>query len=168
MRRRFSSINTSQDIGLTKNYFTIEALDNGLEVVLSNNACEYCVDGGIWSILPANTYTISIDKGHQLSFRAKAIPLPNVGIGTFTISKKCNLKGNIMSLIFGGDFVDKTDLMGMGHIFFRLFFKCVTIVDASELILPGTTLTDRCYFEMFYGCTRLTASPKLPATILAS
>ena len=38
---------------------------------------------------------------------------------------------------------------------------------ASNLILPATTLTERCYASMFNGCTSLTSAPVLPATTLA-
>lgn len=34
----------SSGIGMN-NYLTIEALEDGLTVSLSTNACEYCVDG---------------------------------------------------------------------------------------------------------------------------
>ena len=40
------------------------------------------------------------------------------------------------------------------------------VVDASNLILPATTLVNYCYLCMFDGCTSLTKAPKLPATTL--
>ena len=40
------------------NYLTIEARENGLTASLSDNACEYCVDGdGNWKSLAAGTAT---------------------------------------------------------------------------------------------------------------
>ena len=53
-------------------------------------------------------------------------------------------------------------------VFSRFFEHMNTVVDASKLILPATTLTERCYDSMFYGCTSLTSAPELPATTLAN
>ena len=152
---------------LSSNYFTIEALEDGLTAKLSTNACEYCVDGGTWNTLTKATNTVSINKGQTLSFRGNLTPNLSYGIGTFTISKKCNVKGNIMSLLYGDDFTYKTDLTGKDYAFYRLFYNCTKIVDTSELILPATTLASRCYYYMFGNCTGLTTAPELPATTLA-
>lgn len=47
-----------------------------------------------------------------------------------------------------------------------LFIDNEKLTDASELILP-TTLTENCFYKMFYNCTSLTTAPTLPATVLA-
>ena len=36
-----------------------------------------------------------------------------------------------------------------------------------DIILPATTLAERCYSGMFFGCTKLERAPELPATQLA-
>ena len=48
MRRRFlSSVKSISGEGdYQSDYFTIEALEDGLTANLSINACEYCIDGG--------------------------------------------------------------------------------------------------------------------------
>ena len=149
-------------------YFCIEALEDGLQAKLSDNACEYRIDDGSWNNLSADSNTPSINKGQTLSFKGNNLkPSIVVGIGTFTISKKCNLKGNIMSLLYGDDFVDKNDLSGKKYAFSKLFSHCSNIVDASKLVLPATTLASYCYSDMFYFCIRLTEAPALPATTLA-
>ena len=51
--------------------------------------------------------------------------------------------------------------------FKSLFYNDSYIKDASNLILPTTTLADRCYCNMFNGCTSLTTAPELQATTLA-
>ena len=168
MRRRLISgsigiINTDYP-----SYFTIEALEDGLQAKLSVNACEYSLDGNIWNSLSVATNTPAVNTGEKIYFRGNLTPTLSNGIGTFTISKKCNLKGNIMSLLYGDDFSDKTDLSGKNHAFYELFYDCTTIVNASELLLPATTLATSCYEYMFSGCTRLTTAPALPATTLAS
>ena len=154
------------------NYLTIEAREDGLTASLSTNACEYCVDGdGNWKTLSANTATESINSGQTLSFRGELTPITagaNQGIGIFTISKKCNLKGNCMSMLFGDNAVNNYSLSDKRSAFFKLFYNCSNIVTVSSGFLPATTLAESCYYYMFYKCTRLTTAPELPATTLAT
>ena len=165
MRRRFLN-SISNDYH--SEYFTIEALEDGLTAKLSVNACEYRIDDGNWNTLSVNSNTPSINKGQNLSFRGNLTPSNNNGIGTFTISKKCSIKGNIMSMLYGDDFILKTSLLGKIYAFYNLFKGCINIIDASELILPAIRLDYYCYSNMFYGCTSLTSAPELPAVVLAT
>ena len=154
---------------LTVNYLTIEALEDGLTTSLSVNDCEYCIDGdGNWKSLAAGTTTESINTGQTLSFRGELTPNISNGIGTFTINKKCNLKGNCMSMLFGDNAADNFSLSGKDYAFYKLFFSCSNIVNLSENFLPATTLANQCYGGIFVGCTSLTTAPELPATELAS
>ena len=152
---------------LTVNYLTIEALEDGLTASLSINACEYCVDGdGNWKSLAADTATESINTGHTLSFRGNLTPNSSTGIGTFTISEKCNLKGNCMSMLFGDNAANNFSLSGKNHAFRKLFQNCTNVINVSSNFLPATTLASNCYDYMFNGCTSLTTAPELPATTL--
>ena len=85
----------------------------------------------------------------------------------FTSSGQFNVEGNIMSLIYGDNFIGQTTLSET-HIFKQLFYYNENVVDTSNIILPATTLTERCYDGMFRGCTSLTTAPELPATTLAN
>ena len=150
-------------------YLTIEALEDGLTASLSINACEYCVDGDDnWKTLDAGTVTESINTGQTLSFRGNLTPKSYSGIGKFTINKKCNLKGNCMSMLFGDNAIDNYSLSGKDYVFYELFYKCENIVNVSENFLPATTLAFRCYERMFANCASLTTAPELPATVLAN
>ena len=150
------------------NYLTIEARENGLTASLSKNACEYCVDGdGNWKTLSAGTATESINAGQTLSFRGNLNPVSYEGIGTFTISKKCNLKGNCMSMLFGDEARDNYSLSGKRYAFYQLFYNCTNIVNVSSNFLPATTLDNYCYSQIFNGCSSLTTAPSLPATTMA-
>ena len=167
MRRRFLNNIKSISGGNHSEYLTIEALEDGLTAKLNYNDCEYRIDDGNWNTLSADSNTPSINKGQTLSFRGNSLIFGTFeGIGTFTISKKCNLKGNIMSLLYGDDFFYKNDLTSKDSVFYSLFRNCKTIVDASKLILPATILEIACYSNMFCGCTSLVTAPELPATIL--
>ena len=169
-----------------RNYFYIEALADGMTVTLNNtrqmpgmdfslnapaNDLEYSTDQQVWRRLPNNTASPTINTGERIYLRGNAtsaFDMTNMmmGIGFFNISRPCNVGGNIMSLLFNDDFEDKTDLTGYDAVFAGLFTQ-QPIVNASELLLPATTLTDGCYGGMFQGCTSLTTAPALPATTLA-
>ena len=171
-RRRLQLVNSHESGGGEpidiNNYLTIEALEDGLTASLSSNACEYCVDGdGNWKSLAAGTATESVNSGHTLSFRGELTPSSGDGIGsTFAISKKCNLKGNCMSMLFGDNAANNYSLSGKDYAFYNLFDRCTNIVNVSSNFLPATTLANYCYYSMFSGCTSLTTAPELPATRL--
>ena len=74
--------------------------------------------------------------------------------------------GNIMSLIYGDDFIGKTEISPSA--FIALFDYCTGLTSAENLILPATTLASGCYNYMFWGCTSLVTAPELPATTLAN
>lgn len=161
---------TTQGRGINiDNYLTIVALEDGLTAALSGNTVEYCIDGdGNWKSLSSNTNSESINKGHMLSFRGTLTPTSSKGVGRFIITKSCDLTGNCNSLLFGDDAVNNNSLSGKSYAFYRLFYNCTTIKNVSSNFLPATTLADRCYSNMFQGCTSLTTAPALPATTLAS
>ena len=162
MRRRFLNIEKGIDIN---NYLTIEALEDNLTACLSINTCEYCIDGdGSWIQISSMTETQSINKGQTLSFRGFLIPYEWQGIGTFTVNKNFNLKGNVMSILFGDAGKDNYSLSGKNCVFYKLFYNCTTLKSVSANFLPATTLEDYCYASMFQNCSSLTTVPALPAT----
>ena len=81
----------------------------------------------------------------------------------------CSFKlyGNIMSIIYNDNFTGQTTFPnGSTRNFDKLFEDCTGLTDASNLILPATTLTNYCYDFMFNGCSNLVSAPELPATTL--
>ena len=149
------------------NYLTIEALEDNLTVTFTNTI-EYTIDGREWIRLKAKNETQPINIGQTLRFRGELSPNSSDGIGTFTINKKCNLKGNCMSMLFGDNAADNYSLSGKDYAFYSLFQGCSNIVNVDSNFLPATTLATRCYSHMFQGCSNLTSSPELPATTLAT
>ena len=83
-----------------------------------------------------------------------------------TPSGMVDVSGNIMSLLYGDNFIGKTDLTDKVCAFAELFGE-TNVVNARDLKLPATTLAESCYSGMFYGCQNLTTAPELPATTLA-
>ena len=138
-RRRLIRLG-NKDNPILKDYLTIVALEDGLTAKLSVNACEYCVDGdGIWKTLPADTETESINKGQTLSFRANLIPTNENGIGTFTVNKYYNLKGNCMSLLFGDNGKESFSLTEKNYAFYKLFYLNNKLISSSDLNLSAET-----------------------------
>ena len=92
----------------------------------------------------------------------------------FASDCEVDLKGNIMSLLYGDDFKDNNtlDTQTQTCAFSNLFSSDyqgngLKVVNAKNLILPADTLTKNCYQGMFSYCTSLTTAPELPATNLA-
>ena len=167
MRRRFLNKN-DQVVERGPSYLTIEALEDGLQAKLSINACEYRVDNGDWKTLSKETYTVAINKGQTLSFRGNLTPNSSNGIGTFSISKKCNLKGNCMSLLFGDNASNEYSLLNKSYAFYLLFEGVKTIINVSPTFLPATILGPYCYWSMFANCSNLVNSPDLSSLNLHS
>ena len=118
------------------------------------------------------TITIQVPNGDDVYLKGIAKQLYNFdgGNGIYINSTAdINASGNIMSLLYGDNFKDKTSLPeGSQYTFDELFKNNTHLINAENLILPATTLTNRCYSGMFWGCSSLTTAPDLPATELSS
>lgn len=143
----------------------IEALED-LQVSFSRNTIEYSIDNYTWTSLAKDIKTPTIPKGTKVFFRANNLNISTYGIGTFKISGKCNLGGNIMSM-HAYDY-NIYDYYVRDREFRELFKGQSTIFSIDKLRLPATNLGVQCYEEMFSGCTNLHGNIKLPATILKS
>ena len=154
----------------TNDYCTIEALEDGLTVSFSMNTIQYSTDNcQTWNELPADTATPVINSGDKISFKANGLmPEPEVGIGTFTVNKNFNLKGNVMSMLFGDEGKNSFDLTGYDYAFISLFIECTKLQTISKDFLPATTLAGNCYAYMFYDCSSLVTAPELPTTTLTN
>lgn len=139
-------------------------------VAAARRVIEYSLDNGsTWTqILSSSAGTaIQVSAGDKVMFRgdnstyaisSDACSCFSGGTATF------NAYGNIMSLINSTDFETLSGFTATRAVA-RLF--CYSnIVDASNLMLPATTLSYECYMYMFVGCSSLTAAPALPATTL--
>lgn len=80
----------------------------------------------------------------------------------------CKIGGNIMSLLYGEYFTgqETTFSYNRDYMFYRMFSYNRSITDASDLLLPATSLTAWCYSNMFLECSGITQAPALPATTL--
>ena len=169
-RHRLMSIvpkSTASEDPLEAMYLTFEALEDGFQVTKSGaNQAEYSFDGLTWNYVHWSSGTPEINKGQKMYLRGYMSPDPNYGIGTFRCNKRFRAKGNCMSLLFQDDAANVFSLSGYDYAFRELFRDVTTLVDASELKLQATTLSEWCYYEMFRGCTNLVKAPQLPAMTL--
>ena len=160
-RRLMSASRKGSGIDMS-NYMTIEALEDGLTAKLTRTACEYSIDGSEWVSLAAGTSTPAINAGQIISFKANNPTVNSLyGIGTFTISKQCNLKGNCMSMLAYDDADSMTTVKDYG--FYKLFQSCTNIINVEKGFLPATKIGRNSYSQMFDGCSNLITAPVLSA-----
>ena len=136
-------------------------------------------NGSTWTSITTTTttaITINVIAGDKLLWKGE-----NTNYGAiadedyrnqFGGTAQFNLSGNIMSLMWGDNFVEhsnefKTPDYPNNDAAFNEMFMGSNVVDASKLILPSTVL-GRCYYGMFWGCTNLIKTPKLPAMDLST
>lgn len=169
--------------GYTSQYLTFEIVSSGTIVWKSNADCEsktisYSRDNGtIWTEITSSTAgtSFNVSAGDKIIFKGTnssyggACNGPVVGFGTFGGSTASfYVYGNIMSLIYGDNFMNQTQFpSGSEDNFNSLFASASTVLGAENLILPVTALTYGCYSDMFRGCNKLVIPPALPATTLA-
>ena len=152
-------------------YLLFEAIESGtfkFSGATSAHTLSYSLDdGATWTSLAHNTDTPTINAGNKIMWKGNLTPQDFTGIGEFVATGKFDAYGNIMSLLYGDDFVGQISLEGKKYAFSYLFGDNTKVVSALNLILPATTLAENCYYNMFKGCTSLTTAPELPATTLA-
>ena len=158
-------------------YFTVRPEDNNINGEISQNwrdvlearvldadTDEVLLD---WtSIHSFSTYTLNEHQIGQFRLLGGEIAPDNTQFFN-SITGEFSVEGNIMSLCEGDDFLVDDTTISNTYQFGQLFRDCNNLISAEHLILPATTLTERCYSNMFYGCTSLTTAPELPATTLA-
>ena len=147
---------------------TVEALTAGT-ITVSNpmTGMQYSLNGAAKTAV--TTTGIDVTEGDKVAFYGNGTSITSYNrttIGGSGDGFQCKVYGNIMSLVDEENFATATELTDV-FVFAYLFNGNTTLTDASDLLLPATTLTHSCYEGMFIGCTSLTAVPNLPATTLA-
>ena len=152
---------------LNEQYLTFVALEDGT-FSFSKDDLSYSLDNGAsWTTLSAGSSTPAVTAGSKVLWKGSYKGTSESNYGKFVSTGKFNVSGNVMSLTYGDDFVDKTDLTGSDYCFRGLFDNCSKLTSASRLILPATRLAGGCYAYMFEECSSLTSAPVLPAMTLA-
>ena len=120
---------------------------------------KYSINGGEWVNTNAEFISINLNRGDKISIISDVDYCYSSGV--------CDVYGNIMSLLYGENFIGQT--VWKSRIYYSGnsgFFNGSGIRHAKNLILPATTLTEKCYRHMFSSCYALTTAPELPATTL--
>ena len=159
-------------IDYSKLYFTIDVkqeISSGATINFSGsstaNTLSYSTDSGITWSSPSSSISVMVRNGDKILFKGTS---SNGILGRIYMTDAIyDVYGNIMSLIYGDNFEGQTTL-NRNSVFRQLFnVSSNRVSDASNLILPATTLTENCYYYMFKGCVLLSNAPELPATTLA-
>ena len=120
--------------------------------------------GASWTDLTSTTdgATVSVSAGDIVWFKGSNTEYANSYYNQFTLSNKTHVYGNVNSLTGNNTSVSE-------RCFYRLFYNCSNLYtyEHKKIILPATTLANKCYQGMFQKCTSLTSAPELPATTLA-
>lgn len=139
---------------------------------------EYSLNGGEWTSITAASSPTAINvvaddvirfKGTNTTYAGSKANYASFGkdtSGDTSSTAHFVAEGNIMSLIYGDNFIGQTTFNGETYNFCSLF-KRTNIESAENLVLPALTLTEYCYRALFSWCTYLTKAPQLPATTLA-
>lgn len=152
----------------TRQYLTFEALSDGAFYFNSIGSLEKTIewsnDGVNWNeVVPSESGTLitNVSVGDKIVVRGNNDCYCEIYKQSFFRSS-CLFKvsGNIMSLIYGENYYGQTAFT-KEHALCSLFYGCTGLTDASNLILPATTLTNDCYRQMFEGCSSLTKAPEL-------
>lgn len=150
----------SPEIDYSLEYFTIEALSSGT-LTLNSSGVSYSINEAEWVTMDA-AGSIELYAGDKVRMGGNLGTLLNLFSGN-TLSFK--VYGNIQSLCYYGDnFSEHTESKTAQ----TMFNGCTGLVDASNLILPATSLVSNAYYSMFLACSSLVYPPELPATTLAT
>ena len=177
----------------SREYLTCEVLEDGLlcKIAITQSfpfdmatgySISYSLNGGEWLDLPSINIMspdlstcIPVSDGDIIRFKGINATLNSGNTmchpivlydSTLENPIEFNVYGNIMSIIYGDNFIGQTLFPNGSDANIAGIFQNSNIVDASNLILPATTLTDDCYAGMFENCSSLVNAPELPATTL--
>ena len=145
-----------EDIDYSVRPFTIKAIDDNVSINAHN--MEYysyayvSINDSDWVMQYVKD--ITLNKNDTISFKSTEY------IYYFEINGLSDIYGNIMSLMYGDDFIGQTDWKWNHSLAFGLFSRC-DIRHAKNLILPAI---NGCYNSMFYYCTNLISAPNIQAT----
>lgn len=167
----------------SQDYFTMVALGNNFELSwrgkVSGNCLSYSLDSGTTWSEPLEGFEVTLaNSGDTIMLKGSGMTTSlNRPIGTlkpYDFAVNYKVQGNIMSLLFGDNFVNQTDLTGYLGAFYCFFqgdsktSPNERLLSVENLVLPATTLAEGCYQNMFLNCKSITTAPILPATTLTA
>ena len=161
---------------LGTDWFRIKATQGGTKVTFNytGDGIQYSLDGGeSWTDYNAKK-AITLNKDEEICFQGRRENYKNAkaeGGNTYGApdkkpilwaNKKCYVAGNIMTLLADREHLSKEAFDG-AFSYDGTKNTWLDIDPNDPLLLPATTLTERCYKGMFRKCTALQYAPDLPA-----
>lgn len=160
----YDTLEECEAIPYSEQYLTFESLEDYNEFSFTNTIQYSLDDGNSWSTLQAYN-SVQINSGETIMWKASGItPMDTMGIGTFSSLYNYKAYGNVMSLVYGDNFVGQTVINNYGLA--SLFENSNYLISVENLVLPATTLGNYCYCNMFSYCSNITTAPELYATTL--
>lgn len=159
---------------------------------------EYNVNNTGWTEIESDQSsppTFNVEAGDVVKFRGTnnsyGVKISSsLYYSYFSGTSYFNASGNILSLVYGDNFVQHNNEITSQYIFLEMFYMS-KVIDASHLVLPSSTvpsygydgfmshsslvypphlpalkLNTGCYYEMFEGA-KIVNAPKLPARTMA-
>ena len=169
----------TQEHDYSKDYLTFRILSDGVVTwkalgTGSDKTIEYSINDGNWTSITSTSAGVDIPvvtndvvrfRGNNTKYCANNKNNYSGFENTSDSAAEFNIEGNIMSLVYGDNYINNSTLTET-WVFCSLFKKC-KVISAENLILPALTLTEGCYRALFSYAQSLTIAPKLPATTLA-
>lgn len=127
-------------------------------------------DGATWTNVVSGQPLPNMSAGDKIYFRGSLVPntaaasYRDRGIGTFTATGHFSVKGGILSLIKGNGWSNTDEIPYRA--FCSLFYDCINLTDASELVVPSGETMQEAFDHAFYNCSNLIASPSLPSSVV--
>ena len=154
--------------GYSQQYLTFQVISGGT-IYFSSEAgrtIQYTRDDVAWHTLSHNR-SITVSAGEIIKWKGYASTRSgdHIWVPSNWGETACryNVYGNIMSVLYGDDFIGQTAMPAYA---FKDFFSNGGVVSAANLVLP-TVLTEGCFSHMFEENSHLVTVPSLPATTLA-
>ena len=164
-------------------YLTVEILEDGYFYMFrtayqdgTEEALYYNKNNGGWVSMPNYSNPLNVSKNDIIRFKSKLdaskdIDQGFVVLGIYDINDAAafNIYGNIMSLIYGDDFANNSELNENITVSpFKNMFLRAKVRDASNLCLPSTHLLKNMYFGFFNESTIEYAPKIIPAHLADS
>ena len=142
-------------------YLTIHALDQASlqsNTAYTGGSVYYRTKGSdSWQTLSPGT-TISMQADDEIELKGYS-----GATGLFSGSSQSGhyeVYGNVMSLIYGENFIGQTVIpSSLVDCFYATFRNCQSLVSIKNLVMPATTLSRGCYRSMFNKCWYLAELP---------
>ena len=175
----------------TNAYFWVKLEEDGEIYGIVNNTIEYSFNQSTWNSfpissrlsVPANTYvwfrnTVDLLNKEYVQDGNRFLFTKNGRVGGDLSSIGAMIENNFQYLFAKENYTTNTYLIDASELilpwdtvsnrcFYDMFRDCSKLITPPK-VLPATNLEGACYIGMFFGCSKLTVAPALPATTLST